>query len=48
MERAEEQAVRQALAQHGNNVTLAAKTLGLSRQQLYNKIRKYGIALRFE
>ncbi|HXV13151.1 MAG TPA: sigma 54-interacting transcriptional regulator [Candidatus Krumholzibacteria bacterium] len=48
MERAEEQAVRQALAQHGNNVTLAAQALDLSRQQLYNKIRKYGIALRLE
>ncbi len=48
IERAEEQAVRQALATNDNNVTLAAKVLDLSRQQLYNKIHKYGIALRPE
>jgi transcriptional regulator with PAS, ATPase and Fis domain len=48
VERAEEQAVRQALAANDNNVTLAAKVLDLSRQQLYNKIHKYGITLRLE
>lgn len=48
IERAEEQAVRQALAANDNNVTLAAKVLDLSRQQLYNKIHKYGITLRLE
>ncbi len=44
----EEQILRQALAQHAGNVTQVSKALDLSRQQLYNKFRKYGIAVRDE
>ncbi len=43
VEQFEELVVRQVLAESTNKVA-AAKTLGLSRQQLYEKIRKYKIA----
>ena len=48
VERLEEQILRQALAQHSGNVTQVSKALDLSRQQLYNKFRRYGIAVRDE
>jgi len=48
IDRVEEQILRQALAQHAGNVTQVSKALDLSRQQLYNKFRKYGIAVRDE
>jgi transcriptional regulator with GAF, ATPase, and Fis domain len=47
-EQFEEQLVRQVLADTKNNVAAAAKVLGLSRQQLYMKIRKYRIVVRAE
>jgi Nif-specific regulatory protein len=48
IDRFEEQLVRRTLAENDNNVTNAAKALDLSRQQLYNKIRKYRIDVRAE
>jgi Nif-specific regulatory protein len=42
----EEQVIRQALAENDSNVSSTAKALGISRQQLHLKIRKYGIATR--
>jgi DNA-binding NtrC family response regulator len=35
--------ILQALTQHGNNRTRAAKELGISRVALYKKLRKFGI-----
>lgn len=35
--------IKKALAVCKNNITAAAKTLGISRKTLYNKIEKYGI-----
>jgi len=48
IESLEEHILRQALAQYAGNVTQVSKALDLSRQQLYNKFRKYGIAVREE
>ena len=48
LDRVEEQILRQALAQHSGNVTQVSKALDLSRQQLYNKFKRYGIAVRDE
>jgi DNA-binding NtrC family response regulator len=39
----EEQHIRRVLKQHGFNVTQAARTLGIDRVTLYNKMRKFGI-----
>jgi len=41
-----EQQVRKALEAARGSVTVAAMTLGLSRQSVYRLIRKYGIELR--
>lgn len=35
--------VRQALERCSGNMTLAARQLGVSRQSLYNKLKKYGL-----
>ena len=43
VEQAEEQLVRQALAQSGGNILRAAAALGLSRPALYRRMEKYGI-----
>ncbi|MDX3773074.1 sigma-54 dependent transcriptional regulator [Chromatiaceae bacterium AAb-1] len=40
-----EQQIRQALLQHGNIISKAAKSLGLSRQALYRRMAFYGIPL---
>ena len=48
VEELEEQILRQALVKYSGNVTQVSKALDLSRQQLYNKFRKYGIAVRDE
>ena len=40
---AEEDAIRHALAESDDNVSLAAKRLGVSRQHLHTRIRKLGI-----
>jgi len=44
--RYEEQLIRQTLSQHDFNVTLSAKVLDISRQQLHNKIKKFKIVTR--
>jgi DNA-binding NtrC family response regulator len=41
----EREAIRTALAQHDGNVSLAAKTLGLSRSALYRRLQRHGISL---
>ncbi len=41
----EREAIRTALAQHEGNVSLAAKTLGLSRSALYRRLQRHGISL---
>jgi Nif-specific regulatory protein len=46
VERYEERTVRDALAKNDNNVSATAKALGLSRQMLHEKIKKYGIVTR--
>jgi Nif-specific regulatory protein len=46
VERYEERMVRDALARNDNNVSATAKALGLSRQMLHEKIKKYGIVTR--
>ncbi len=46
VERFEERVVRDALSRHQSNVSATAKALGLSRQMLHEKIKKYGIATR--
>jgi two-component system response regulator HydG len=37
--------LREALAHHGGNRTRTARTLGLTRQTLHKKLRKYGMEL---
>ncbi|TKG95793.1 sigma-54-dependent Fis family transcriptional regulator [Puteibacter caeruleilacunae] len=39
----EEAMVRKALDKYDNNITQAAKSLGLSRQMLYRRMEKYGL-----
>lgn len=46
VERYEERIVRDALADNKHNVSATAKILGLSRQMLHEKIKKYGIVTR--
>jgi len=41
--RAEENAIRRALAESNDNVSLAARRLGVSRQHLHTRIRRLGI-----
>lgn len=45
LENVERDAIRQALVRARGNKTLAAAELGVTRQTLYNKIRRYGIAV---
>jgi transcriptional regulator with GAF, ATPase, and Fis domain len=46
VDRYEERMVRDALSRNDNNVSATAKALGLSRQMLHEKIKKYGIVTR--
>ncbi len=43
LENVERDAIRQALARAAGNKTIAAAELGVTRQTLYNKIRRYGL-----
>ena len=43
LETLEREAIRQALARHEGNVSLAAKALGLSRSALYRRLQRYGL-----
>ena len=43
LEALEREAIRQALARHDGNVSLAAKALGLSRSALYRRLQRYGL-----
>jgi transcriptional regulator with PAS, ATPase and Fis domain len=45
-EQFEERVIRETLAENGHNVSRAAAALGISRQQLHTKIKKYGIETR--
>lgn len=45
--RLEEQYIRRVLKEHGNNRTQSAKSLGISRQALTEKLRKYKIGPRY-
>jgi len=46
IDRYEERLVREALERNDNNVSATARVLGLSRQMLHEKIKKYGIVTR--
>jgi DNA-binding NtrC family response regulator len=35
--------ILECLRRHGNNLSIAASKLGITRQTLYNKMRKYNI-----
>ena len=43
LEELERETIRQALAKHDGNVSLAAKALGLSRSALYRRLQRYGL-----
>ncbi|HJR35624.1 MAG TPA: sigma-54 dependent transcriptional regulator [Gemmatimonadales bacterium] len=43
LEELERDTIRQALARHDGNVSLAAKALGLSRSALYRRLQRYGM-----
>jgi transcriptional regulator of acetoin/glycerol metabolism len=43
MERAEEAAILDALRESGNNISQAARLLGVSRQHLHTRIRRLSI-----
>lgn len=44
VERAEKEALRQALRESGENKTLAARSLGIHRTLLYKKMKRYGLS----
>jgi len=43
LEELERDAIRQALARHDGNVSLAARALGLSRSALYRRLQRHGL-----
>ncbi len=45
VEKFEDMIIRKVLKHHDNNITLAAKSLGIKRQSLQYRIRKYGIII---
>ena len=45
VENYEDTIIRKVLKHYDNNITLAAKSLGIKRQSLQYRIRKYGIVI---
>ncbi len=45
LEEVEKETIADIIAEMGYNLSKAARTLGISRATLYNKIKKYGLAL---
>ena len=43
LEDMEKDMIRSAMSRHGGNLTLVAQQLGITRQTLYNKLKKYGL-----
>ena len=43
LEDMEVQMIRKALQQQGGNLSAVASRLGITRQTLYNKMKKYGL-----
>jgi len=43
LQEVEKKAIKHALEEHNGNFVRAAETLGITRQTIYNKIKKYGI-----
>lgn len=43
LEEVESQLIRHAMNKHGGNISAVATQLGISRQTLYNKMKKYGL-----
>jgi two-component system response regulator HydG len=43
LEEMEKRMIADSLRRHGNNISIVARNLGLSRQTLYNKMNKYGL-----
>ncbi|WP_367619617.1 helix-turn-helix domain-containing protein, partial [Parabacteroides johnsonii] len=43
LEEMEKQFIREVLREKNGNLTLCAQQLDISRQTLYNKMRKYGL-----
>lgn len=43
MENMEEKTIRAAMKRYGGNISMVAKSLGISRPTLYSKLKKYGI-----
>lgn len=43
LDQAEERTIREALSRYDGNLSLVAKSLGVSRPTLYSKLKKYGI-----
>ncbi|MBQ4198227.1 MAG: sigma-54-dependent Fis family transcriptional regulator, partial [Bacteroidales bacterium] len=43
LEEAEKQAIASAMKKYGDNLSLVAKALDISRPTLYNKLKKYGL-----
>jgi len=43
LEEVERKAISDSVRRNGNNLSVVAAKLGITRQTLYNKIRKYGI-----
>ncbi len=47
MARVEEEFIRRVLKEHGGNRTQSAKSMGISRQALTEKLKKYKIGRKF-
>ena len=43
LEEMEAEMIRKSIAKCGGNLSAVASTLGITRQTLYNKMKKYGI-----